>query len=228
MLRLVSTGPKPSLAEARPDLAAEWHQDLNDPLGPGAVTCGVDRKVWWTCPRGHDYQAAIYHRVRNASGCPYCADRRVLKGFNDLTTTHPYLALEWHPTRNGDRKPETVIAGANVKRWWLCSAGHEWEALSSHRAGPRRVGCPYCSGHRAERGVTDLTSTHPQLAAEWHRDRNVGLAPLTYRQAVKGRSGGAARPVTTTRPRPRRAVAETSAQDAQSAPAEYSLRASTT
>lgn len=177
MLPSMSVARRPSLLEVRPDLAEEWHQERNAPLTPGEVTCGLDRKAWWICPRGHDYEAAIGHRTLNGSGCPYCANHRVLLGFNDLATTHPELAREWHPTRNGDLTPQRVIAGSNKKRWWRCSAGHEWEALSSHRAGPRRIGCPYCSGLRTQPGATDLASTHPRLAAEWHPVRNVHISP---------------------------------------------------
>lgn len=31
--------------------------------------------------------------------CPYCANRRVLKGFNDLSSVCPAVAKEWHPTK---------------------------------------------------------------------------------------------------------------------------------
>lgn len=33
-------------------------------------------------------------------GCPCCANHIAVKGKNDLATTHPQLAKEWHPTKN--------------------------------------------------------------------------------------------------------------------------------
>ncbi|MAM00960.1 MAG: hypothetical protein CMC11_01790, partial [Flavobacteriaceae bacterium] len=47
-----------------------------------------------------------------------------------MLAKNPKLASEWHPTKNGDLKPENVTSGAEQKVWWQCSefAGHEWEA----------------------------------------------------------------------------------------------------
>ena len=55
----------------------------------------VDLDLWWRCGRGHAWQIAAYNRTGSADrGCPYCGDRKVLKGYNDLRTTHPKIARE--------------------------------------------------------------------------------------------------------------------------------------
>ena len=41
----------------------------------------------------------------------------------------------------------------------------------------RGYGCPYCSGHRALKGVTDLETVNPGLAKEWHPEKNGALTP---------------------------------------------------
>ena len=46
---------------------------------------------------------------------PYCGDRKALKGYNDLRTTHPEIAREWNKERNGDLKPTDVIANSNKR-----------------------------------------------------------------------------------------------------------------
>ena len=46
---------------------------------------------------------------------PYCGDRKVLKGYNDLRTTHPEIAREWNKERNGDLKPTNVITSSNKR-----------------------------------------------------------------------------------------------------------------
>jgi hypothetical protein len=69
----------------------------------------------------------------------------VLVGFNDLATTDPELALEWHPDLNGEITPAQVSTGSNKKVWWLGACGHEWQALLSNRNG-KQTGCPKCSG----------------------------------------------------------------------------------
>lgn len=62
-----------------------------------------------------------------------------------LAETHPDIAEQWHPTKNGDLTPYDVAGGTNKKIWWKCDKGddHEWITSASGRSGKR--GCPYCS-----------------------------------------------------------------------------------
>lgn len=80
---------------------------------------------------------------------PYCGDRKVLKGYNDLRTTHPEIAREWNKERNGDLKPTNVITSSNKRVWWKCKEGHEWSGLIVNRArrGKADPGCPYVFGN---------------------------------------------------------------------------------
>ena len=166
------------LATVRPDLAAEWHPAKNGNLAPGDVIAGTARKVWWLCAQGHEWEARSDSRVRG-NGCPYCSHKRALTGYNDLATMDPKLALEWHPTRNGDLTPSLVMAG---EFWWLCGEGHEWEAPVTDRR--RGRGCPYCSGRLAIVGETDLETTNPEVAAEWHPIKNGNLTPRDVKSST--------------------------------------------
>lgn len=134
------------LSEKRPDLAAEWHLTKNGDLTPDDVTYGSGRKVWWTCLKGHEWEANIRSRNKG-SGCPYCSGNKVCKD-TSLATVNPQLAKEWHLTMNGDLTPNDVTCGSNKRVWWICSNGHEWETrvadrlLSKNKTGVTR--CPYC------------------------------------------------------------------------------------
>lgn len=130
-----------------PDLAAQWHPVKNGTLTPTQVARSSNRKVWWICEKGHDYLAAVAARTIHGSGCPYCAGRRVLPGFNDLEHLRPEVAGQWHPTLNGLLLPNMVTVGSHRKVWWQCDQGHVWKAVIASRAGPQRCGCPVCSGH---------------------------------------------------------------------------------
>lgn len=134
------------LASQYPDIAAQWHPVKNGSLKPWKVTPYANRKVWWRCQLGHEYQAPVAARTMRGSGCPYCAGRRVLPGFNDLATCEPELAKQWHPTLNGKLTPRMVTAGSHRKVWWQCSLGHVWKAVIYSRTGGRRCGCPVCAG----------------------------------------------------------------------------------
>ncbi len=134
------------LASAYPSIASQWNRAKNGTLTPTQVTAFSNRKAWWVCELGHEYQMVISHRTQNASGCPYCSGRRVLEGFNDLAATEPETAQQWHPELNGDLKPQMVTAGSHKKVWWQCPEGHVWKAVVYARAGPQKTGCPVCSG----------------------------------------------------------------------------------
>ena len=147
--RAVQTGFN-DLAHCFPSLAAQWDRQKNGALSPEQVTAYSNRPVWWRCKRGHSYRAAVGARTNAGSGCPYCAGRKVLAGFNDLMTVEPQVASQWHPTLNGALTPQMVTAGSRKKVWWQCGAGHAWKAVVFSRTGPKRCGCPVCAGRARE------------------------------------------------------------------------------
>ena len=42
-------------------------------LTPKDVTAKTDKKVWWICPKNHDYFSAISKRTVSGRGCPICS-----------------------------------------------------------------------------------------------------------------------------------------------------------
>lgn len=142
------------LSSLLPAIAAQWHPTNNGALTPEQVAPSSNRKVWWRCERGHDYQATIAARTRSGSGCPYCAGRKVLQGFNDLATLAPDIARQWHPTGNGALTPQMVTVGSHRKVWWECSQGHVWKAVIYSRAGAAKCGCPVCAGRTGKKRLT--------------------------------------------------------------------------
>ena len=158
-------------------LMAEWDWEKNDELGfaPKALTLSSNKKAWWKCRKGHEWQARIDNR-NNVNGCPYCAGQKVLKGYNDLHTANPALANEWNYERNDDLKPEMFSANSGKKIWWKCSNGHEWQARIDSRS--RGTGCPYCAGNKVLIGYNDLQNVNPDLAKEWNYEKNNGLTPM--------------------------------------------------
>ena len=109
-------------------------------------------------------------------------------GFNDLASTNPELASQWHPTKNGETTSEDVTARSHSRVWWACPEDprHEWEATVKDRA--FGYGCPYCSNQRILAGYNDLATVHPHLLEEWHPTKNAGLAP-GYAVLIHGTSG---------------------------------------
>ena len=140
------------LATLFPAVAAEWHPTKNGNLTPSQVVSGSHQTVWWRCSLGHEWRAEIVDRTRGTNGCPYCGNKKVLAGFNDLASIEPEIAAEWHPTLNGALTPEMVTAGSNRKVWWLCPDGHVWRtAISNRTNAKKRTGCPVCAGNVSQK-----------------------------------------------------------------------------
>ena len=135
------------LASQYPAVAAQWHPTKNGTLTPEQVAPASNKKVWWICDKGHEYQATIASRTQRGGGCPYCANTKVLPGFNDLATKYPRVAAEWHPTKNAPLTPDHVLPGSRRKVWWQCKNGHSWQAVIYSRTGSQNSGCPFCTGY---------------------------------------------------------------------------------
>ena len=133
-----------SLKKLNPELAKQWHPTKNGDLLPTGVTASSNKKVWWKCKKGHEWQAIIGSRSKGI-GCPFCSNQRVCDD-NSLKKLNPELAKQWHPTKNGDLLPSGITAGSNKKVWWKCKKGHEWEATICNRS--NGTSCPYCAGKR--------------------------------------------------------------------------------
>lgn len=155
-------------------LAKEWHPKKNGALEPNLVHPGSNKKVWWQCSLGHEWEAGPRSRVEG-SGCPVCSNQTVLAGYNDLASTNKELSLEWHPSKNAPLGPTEVAAGSDRKVWWLGSCGHEWKASIGHRH--RGKGCPICGNDLIIAGLNDLSTTHADLASEWHPRKNAEITP---------------------------------------------------
>lgn len=139
--RRVLTPGVNDLATTEPLIAAEWDNVKNAPLLPSDVMRGSQKKVWWVCKKGHSYFSSINMRTSQNLGCPYCSGQKVLQGFNDLSTTHPAIALQWDEEKNGSLFPNMVSKGSNKKVWWKCAFSHSWEATVNSR---KNDICPIC------------------------------------------------------------------------------------
>ena len=157
------------LQTVNPKLASEWDAELNGGITPDNIAANNNKKMWWRCELGHSWQAGVAERNRG-NGCPYCANRRLLRGFNDLQTVAPNLAAEWNYAKNKGLRPEDVVTGSHRIVWWMCKYGHEWQAKISNRL--RGNGCPYDAGKMVIKGKTDLKTCYPKLCEEWDCTKN--------------------------------------------------------
>ena len=154
-----------------PNIAKEWDRKKNGTLKPTQIGKGSRKKVWWKCSKGHSWKAEIASRTYGGNGCPICANRKALKGYNDLQTLKPEVAEWWNYEKNGKLKPTQVTVGSNKRVWWKCPKGHEFEGKINNRA-RKKTGCPVCSNRLIIPGINDLQTLRPDLAAEWDTWQN--------------------------------------------------------
>jgi hypothetical protein len=122
------------LATLFPEIAKEA-----DDWDPKEIIPGSNKKLAWKCSLGHKWVISPDQRTgKKKSGCPVCANKKLLVGFNDLATRYPDLAKEadgWDPT--------TIISG-HAKKNWKCANGHRWASDVLSRTN-RNIGCPSCA-----------------------------------------------------------------------------------
>src|SRR3990172_10323999 len=105
------------------------------PLAGGNGSSGAAASIPITCGRrGSD-------RTTKRLFCPYHMGNRVHPA-ESLAAYFPWLAQQWHPTKNALR-PDQVTRASGREVVWCCKQGHEWTAVVYART-LSRSGCPTC------------------------------------------------------------------------------------
>jgi very-short-patch-repair endonuclease len=123
------------LATTHPDLSSQ----LVDPSIAKTITSGSHRKLDWVCALGHVWSAALNSRITGRN-CPYCGNKKVLQGYNDLATVRPDIASELF---DDSVAATDVTFGSKKILKWKCLEGHTWVAAVHARCAG--TGCPKCS-----------------------------------------------------------------------------------
>lgn len=163
--RYVITGENDLLTKY-PGKAAGYSK--KNKLPPDQITFACHKKVWWECDQGHEWQAQVSNITLGNKWCPYCSNKKVLRGYNDLATVTPELAKQWSPKNTV--KPTEIPVGSGIEVLWICEKGHEWKKNVYSRS--KGYNCPVCSNYKIIVGINDLATTHPDLAKEWS-DKNI-------------------------------------------------------
>jgi hypothetical protein len=144
------------LATTHPELAAQANG-----WDPTKYSAGSNKRLSWICNLQHSWATSICNRsASSGSGCPVCAGKKVLSGFNDIATTHREFADQadgWDPT--------TVTFGSQKRVQWKCKLNHQWTQTTAGRIN-NDSGCPYCGNKKILVGFNDLATTNPELAAQ--------------------------------------------------------------
>ena len=166
------------LATLHPEALNDWDFELNNNINmnPHEIASYFKGKTWWKCKKGHSYDISPSDYI-SGNRCPFCANARLLTGFNDLLTIDPEGAKEWDEEKNG-KKASEVLAGTKKKVWWICSkCGISYDlSMDLHKNGVR---CGFCKGIRIQSGHNDLLTKDPDGCEDWDFEENskIGLDP---------------------------------------------------
>lgn len=142
------------LRSQHPIVASQFAIDLNlsaegKSLAPEEVHMGSNANYWWRCLEfGHMWRTTVQKRTLEKTGCPYCSDRKVWPGFNDLVSRRPDLIDEIDFDREPGLNPRKLLWVSHSQVSWKCQEGHEWKAQVYARTtngGRRPTGCPDCA-----------------------------------------------------------------------------------
>lgn len=162
------------LATTHPELAVEWDEEANGNVRSSDIVAGSKKPRSWRCQLGHTYKASPSSRSQGR-GCPICSGQRVAPEFNSLAVARPDIAARWHPSANGEITPWHVTAHSGRKVHWKCVLGHDFEKTVAQYV--KSQNCPVCTGHQVLAGFNDLGTRYPEIASEWHPEKNGGLLP---------------------------------------------------
>lgn len=135
------TGDDNNLEYLYPNIAREWHPTKNGETKAKDVTPGTNRKFWWQCDKGHEWEASVVGRVAKKSNCLYCCGYLV-EYSESFEAKFPDLAKEWDNEKN-DIKPSEVMPNSHKRVHWKCAEGHMWKVQVYNRS--RGSDCPGCS-----------------------------------------------------------------------------------
>lgn len=90
----------------------------------------------------HEFLSLPYNAFGTGRlNCPYCCGRRVLKGFNDIWTTNPEIAILLENAEEGYK----YTVHSNKKLIWGCRDCNKIFEMSPNKLLERLQKCPYCS-----------------------------------------------------------------------------------
>lgn len=167
--------PEESLGYKKPFLKSEWLENINGDIYN--VFSNSNDIIEWICRKCHrNYKAKISNRAEDDKCCPYCSNRKLIKGINDLATTHPHLIKEWSSLN--DRQLSYLTNKSSYKAWWNCSVcSNTYQQVVSQKF-TSKISCPYCRKAKILKGFNDLPTTHPWLLKEWSTSNDRDFSSL--------------------------------------------------
>ena len=73
---------------------------------------------------------------------------------NIFEERYPKHSLFWNYDRNEGKTPKDYSYASNVKVWWKCKEGHEWQANICNRS--KGQNCPICWAEKRKQNLKNI------------------------------------------------------------------------
>ena len=142
-----------SVQDKFPPLVEEWSP--RNERQPDKVLYNSSYNASWICPACNgEYSMCVKDRNPNGGSddCPYCNDKKPLKGYNTLADRYPEFVGEWSDIENYalDLEVDEVLPSSTKLAFWNCSiCKHTYTKKITDYVLAKRRGhnpCPYCNG----------------------------------------------------------------------------------
>ena len=125
------------------------------------------RKYYFTCEKGHTFESLVSDVFQSDKfRCPICSGKRILRGHNDLWTTHPEIAAMLKNKEDGYK----YSAGSNVKLLWICPDCGNEITISPNKMTTRKSYCTICS-HDASYPEKFMSHLLNQIGVTFKKDK---------------------------------------------------------
>lgn len=168
---------KTDLRATNPELIPEWDDTLNN-IKMTEITRGSETQVYWICFNGHpSYLMSPCARTgKDKSGCPVCANKKVLAGYNDLESQFPEISREFDREKNS-KSPQEYLKFSGLPVYWKCPKCDYSYKMEIIRRTKNGQGCPCCSHQKLVSGKNDFATEYPEVMLSWDREKNRGIDP---------------------------------------------------
>ena len=113
-----------NLAVVAPELAAQWHPTKNGKLTPKDVGPYSEKKIWWICKRGHEWEATVSNRYQGRN-CKQCS--------SELRTSFPEQCIMFYLKNYFEIESRTKINNWEVDIYLKdCGVAIEYDGIAYH------------------------------------------------------------------------------------------------
>ena len=100
----------PLIIDEKPELLDELHPERNNDIDFHKLTGGSEKRIWWLCKKGHEWNTSAAQRYKSSTGCPYCAGKLPTKE-NNLLVDNPQLSKQWNDEKNNGQNNRNSLNG---------------------------------------------------------------------------------------------------------------------